>query len=60
MHSAGVIHRDIKPANILLDSSSSVKLCDLGLARGYDPNADENLTLYVVSRWYRPPEVMLD
>lgn len=36
MHSANVIHRDMKPSNILLNKTCDVKICDLGLGRGYD------------------------
>lgn len=33
-HSQGFIHRDIKPKNIMLGKTGTVKLADLGLARG--------------------------
>jgi serine/threonine protein kinase len=32
-HERGVIHRDVKPANLLLDSTGTVKILDMGLAR---------------------------
>lgn len=32
-HEMGLVHRDIKPANCLLDTSGTVKLLDMGLAR---------------------------
>jgi serine/threonine-protein kinase len=32
-HAAGFIHRDVKPKNIMIASSGTVKLADMGLAR---------------------------
>jgi mitogen-activated protein kinase 1/3 len=58
MHSAGVLHRDIKPSNLLLNADCDLKLCDFGLARGVEDEA-HTLTEYVVTRWYRAPEIML-
>jgi mitogen-activated protein kinase 1/3 len=54
MHSANVIHRDIKPSNLLLNKACDLKICDLGLARGYVEEGEEK-TEYVVTRWYRAP-----
>lgn len=42
MHSGGMVHRDIKPANILINEDCSVKLCDFGLARGFNEDPHEN------------------
>jgi serine/threonine protein kinase len=49
-------------SNILLNSDCRLKLCDFNLSRdmGVEPTEDEDtLTEYVVSRWYRAPEVIL-
>jgi len=54
------LHRDLKPANILINFDCRIKICDFGLARGADPNKKQNLTNYVVTRWYRAPELLLD
>lgn len=64
MHSAQIIHRDIKPSNVLINRDCLVKICDFGLARGIDlPDTgeplDQALTEYVVTRWYRAPELLL-
>lgn len=67
MHSANVIHRDLKPSNLLLvktflniqNKACDLQICDLGLARGYVEEEEEK-TQYVVTRWYRAPEVILN
>lgn len=66
LHSAGIIHRDIKPSNLLLNENCQLKLCDFGLARCI-PDRNETvteednkyMTEYVVTRWYRAPELLL-
>jgi len=58
LHSAGVVHRDLKPSNILVNRDCTLRIADLGLARGRSYK-EEELTDYVVTRWYRAPELML-
>jgi serine/threonine protein kinase len=36
-----------------------IKICDFGLARGVEDEQAGGLTEYVVTRWYRAPEIML-
>lgn len=63
LHSAGILHRDLKPSNILLNENCELKICDFGLSRSmvsFNENAEKNfLTEYVVTRWYRSPELLL-
>jgi len=59
IHSAHVIHRDLKPSNLLVKSNCDLKICDFGLARGIKDDVDNKLTEYVVTRWYRAPEILL-
>jgi len=59
IHSANVLHRDLKPSNLLLRSNCDLKICDFGLARGIEDEQTGGLTEYVVTRWYRAPEIML-
>lgn len=60
---AHVVHRDLKPGNILVKAGGDVKIADLGLARAIDAQDDDHdvsvLTEYVVTRYYRAPEVVL-
>jgi len=57
IHSAGVLHRDLKPGNLLVNGDCQIVICDFGLARGNDETAQ--FTEYVVTRWYRAPELLL-
>jgi serine/threonine protein kinase len=72
MHEQEISHRDLKPENILLKSpeeyiglknvdpmTQTVKICDLGAAKVLDKSKDKMNTPYVVSRYYRAPELIL-
>ncbi|EOY04614.1 Mitogen-activated protein kinase 6 [Theobroma cacao] len=58
IHSANVLHRDLKPSNLLLNANCDLKICDFGLARV--TSESDFMTEYVVTRWYRAPELLLN
>jgi len=55
IHRRGLLHLDIKPANILVNSKGQICLADLGLMSPAIPPLSTN----VITRWYRPPEILL-
>lgn len=58
MHSCGVLHRDLKPGNLLVTKTCELVIADFGLARSKAITRNP-MTQHVVTRWYRPPELML-
>ncbi|CAL0320819.1 unnamed protein product [Lupinus luteus] len=57
LRNCGVLHCDIKPDNMLVNEAKNVlKLCDFGNAMFAGRN---EVTPYLVSRFYRAPEIIL-
>ncbi|KAL4432887.1 hypothetical protein ABPG74_014401 [Tetrahymena malaccensis] len=65
LHSANIIHRDLKPSNLLATEKCAIRMCDFGLSRSIEDEQKQEqqlqgqLTEYVVTRYYRAPEIML-
>ncbi|KAM0705364.1 hypothetical protein Q7P35_008154 [Cladosporium inversicolor] len=69
LHDSHILHRDMKAANILISNSGILQIADFGLARHYEGlvpqpgkgngEAVRDYTSLVVTRWYRPPELLL-
>jgi len=57
MEKLNIMHADLKPDNIVVnDKYNLLKICDFGSASSGD---DNEITPYLVSRFYRAPEVMM-
>ncbi|KAH9909798.1 protein kinase-like protein [Xylariomycetidae sp. FL2044] len=69
LHDSKILHRDMKAANLLISNKGILQIADFGLARHYDGPVPKpgcgggegrrEYTSLVVTRWYRPPELLL-
>ena len=57
LRKCNILHADLKPDNLLVsDNRNMLKVCDLGSASSA---SDNEITPYLVSRFYRAPEIIL-
>ncbi|KAJ5158466.1 uncharacterized protein N7500_008117 [Penicillium coprophilum] len=57
LRKCNILHADLKPDNLLVNEQRNIlKICDLGSA---SPASENEITPYLVSRFYRAPEIIL-
>lgn len=57
LHSKGIMHRDVKPENVMINPvTQEIKLIDFGFAKNIQ---EQRNTGYIVTRWYRPLEIVI-
>ena len=61
LRKCNILHADLKPDNVLVNESrNGLKICDLGSASStLESDTTNEVTEYLVSRFYRAPEIML-